>query len=1376
MVDVIVLLANTQEFESGAEKAGYYFGAGLVMLLWLWAAIKSFAISRRPQTSTLCASALGMVFLVFLFSGIVNLLKKAGSISQIVIFIFFVLFLLIIIAALVMAIVGLVTYRTTGREYTQGKKQGIWAIVIASLFLCLAGGGAIVGLMKRNAETAGSSLSSNQQSGKAEIVEFVENNFTYNVPAAPWTSLDPKLINEEASVMLMRRNPQLFFAIIAENGAGVFEGLEGGFTEIVKANLKSVATFTSFGEQESVSVGDMSFQRFEVEAKIPSYHEKLFYVFYLHEHNGFYYQLMLWSTIGDKHLVRKETTNLVSRFGILDTDRQASVNDAKLENVNAKGYGFVTNLETDVWKGWDGDFQEDHPGKQFGATGYKFERIAVEAVPLSALQLGTNELVAGLVSRHGFSWPNEEASVSEVQHTGAEAAWEYRAGQKLEGYDFDFIIRILKRGEMSYSLTGWYLEGTEGAEDNINEAFNNIEIFTPTEEWVATENELEGRKNVYNQCGLTFFTQAEYERALDCFRMAYKQSKIDPVVLENISEAHIRLGSYEDGLAEIEDNIDAYPDHQSLKGYRAYLVGASGDLDQSKVLYEELFADGFEDDDELLRGINLYVDADVAEDSIPFIDAYISQNPSAKVRRWRAVIPSRAGNYEYSIELLKELKEEFPDDALVSYELGEAYNNAEQYEEASNVAAGLVEGGFDYPRAVLIKGWSEYYRGWYQRARDTFKDGLGRHPSSEDLKEALRIASAELGQGENYAVNEAVESVEIPRKLSQLFVGKGSKNLDEEKEVGDGYGASFESLATGIHFTKGQSQKTTVSAILDIHGRSGVNRFSTLEISFNPLYEKLFVNELTIYDEQGQKIAVGDPNEYFVTDDRDEQADYSKILNVPVPGLKIGSRLQYRYTRETIASLDEPEFKRVVFSNTLPLSLRCVFVTGDLDQVNYLTKGEIKEDHDDSCLSWTMRDLPPYRYESSQPDLSMFLPVLFLGSGSETWEEIGKNYLNRIKDKLVISEEVKMLAGELTKGVGSEGEKIGVLAEYVRSELEYKAIEFGKRGLDPHSADRILRDRYGDCKDHSLLFSQLLKASGIPASLTLVDTGWALQKQLPSLDQFNHMIVYLPSVDAFIDCTDKHFPSRSLWSPISLGEHYTLVLDEKSGPKLQKIASYPEGVNVLKITRAVADQGGGGAVVNEVAEITGYRASSMRGYLASADSSKRENRVRDLLSGSVHLEIEQFRIENLEDSDKPLKIHLSYRLDKIFEQGEESMVVAIPHLWEEYYLWPTHVKGRRNPFVLSQDFTVISKTEIRLTNTIQFPEGWRDSIKRKQKFSKLNREAILAEGGKKLIVTSEVKLPTGRFLSEDYEIYERQLRASIDSLKEPYRLIIVAKE
>ena len=122
------------------------------------------------------------------------------------------------------------------------------------------------------------------------------------------------------------------------------------------------------------------------------------------------------------------------------------------------------------------------------------------------------------------------------------------------------------------------------------------------------------------------------------------------------------------------------------------------------------------------------------------------------------------------------------------------------------------------------------------------------------------------------------------------------------------------------------------------------------------------------------------------------------------------------------------------------------------------------------------------------------------------------------------------------------------LARFVQKEVTYKAIEFGRGARIPRAPSDVLRHRYGDCKDHALLLYQLLRNFGVEAQLALVRTGSPIRRELPSLDQFDHMVVYLPASGSFVDTTNKSADLSRGVTPAIAGKD-ALGLDAKQ-PRL----------------------------------------------------------------------------------------------------------------------------------------------------------------------------------------------------------------------------------
>ena len=72
--------------------------------------------------------------------------------------------------------------------------------------------------------------------------------------------------------------------------------------------------------------------------------------------------------------------------------------------------------------------------------------------------------------------------------------------------------------------------------------------------------------------------------------------------------------------------------------------------------------------------------------------------------------------------------------------------------------------------------------------------------------------------------------------------------------------------------------------------------------------------------------------------------------------------------------------------------------------------------------------------------------------------------------------------------------------------IRYVGIEIGIGGLQPHTADDVFRNRYGDCKDKATLLRAMLENVGIHSTWVLVDTRRGfVDPKVPSVDG-NHAI------------------------------------------------------------------------------------------------------------------------------------------------------------------------------------------------------------------------------------------------------------------------------
>jgi tetratricopeptide (TPR) repeat protein/transglutaminase-like putative cysteine protease len=179
------------------------------------------------------------------------------------------------------------------------------------------------------------------------------------------------------------------------------------------------------------------------------------------------------------------------------------------------------------------------------------------------------------------------------------------------------------------------------------------------------------------------------------------------------------------------------------------------------------------------------------------------------------------------------------------------------------------------------------------------------------------------------------------------------------------------------------------------------------------------------------------------------------------------------------------------------------------------------------------------------------LPDIQLSS-FRSWEQIGNWYDGLQTDRVVVTPEIQAKATELTTKLNRQVDKAEALYRYVSTAFRYTAIDFGIGRYQPHSADDVFTNGYGDCKDKHTLLAALLKAVGIPAQAALVSYSRAFDPDVPSPAQFSHLItrVTLENHDVvWLDTTQEVAPFDFLAS--GLRDHYTLVVGQ-GNPQLLK--------------------------------------------------------------------------------------------------------------------------------------------------------------------------------------------------------------------------------
>lgn len=170
----------------------------------------------------------------------------------------------------------------------------------------------------------------------------------------------------------------------------------------------------------------------------------------------------------------------------------------------------------------------------------------------------------------------------------------------------------------------------------------------------------------------------------------------------------------------------------------------------------------------------------------------------------------------------------------------------------------------------------------------------------------------------------------------------------------------------------------------------------------------------------------------------------------------------------------------------------------------------------------------------------------------QDWSEVGKWYAELERDRRIPTPEIRAKADEIVRGKTSDLEEAGALYNWVSANVRYVRLSFGVGRYQPHAASEVLANRYGDCKDKGILLEALLAAQGLQSQAVLINSVADLDEQVPTPEQFHHVITYLQvgGRDIWIDSTVGVAPFGYLFPQLRGKE--ALVVSGIAGGMLQR--------------------------------------------------------------------------------------------------------------------------------------------------------------------------------------------------------------------------------
>ena len=309
--------------------------------------------------------------------------------------------------------------------------------------------------------------------------------------------------------------------------------------------------------------------------------------------------------------------------------------------------------------------------------------------------------------------------------------------------------------------------------------------------------------------------------------------------------------------------------------------------------------------------------------------------------------------------------------------------------------------------------------------------------------------------------------------------------------------------------------------------QAAAQRMGQIPVAFSDSMEDVQITEAYTLKADGRKLPVSPAAIYTQLPQGAPQVpmfDDRRQKVIVFPDVNANDTIVYTcIRRDKQALLPGQMFLSMVFSRQVAFGEARITVVAPKTLPLAIETHDVDFRKDDTGATWT------YHWHYSAPDpLAQDSAVLsafdrsprFLVSTLKNYDDFSHFFAGQVAPQIAVTPKIQAQADQIVAGVSGRRAQAQMLYEWVSQHIRYVGVEIGTGALIPHSAETILANGYGDCKDHVALFSALLKARGIASEMVLINLGndYSLP-DIAVIGELNHAITWLPEFKLYADTT-----------------------------------------------------------------------------------------------------------------------------------------------------------------------------------------------------------------------------------------------------------------
>jgi hypothetical protein len=426
--------------------------------------------------------------------------------------------------------------------------------------------------------------------------------------------------------------------------------------------------------------------------------------------------------------------------------------------------------------------------------------------------------------------------------------------------------------------------------------------------------------------------------------------------------------------------------------------------------------------------------------------------------------------------------------------------------------------------------------------------------------------------------------------------------------------------------------------------------------------------------------------------------------------------------------------------------------------------------------TWQIENSPQIISEGYMPKMIKMAPRLIYTNMND-WGQLSTWFAGKFYSHVKSDGAIAAKAAELTKGIASTDDKIRRISLYVIKDIRgvgQWSFPLGMAGYEPHDADVVLANKYGDWRDKTVLLVSLLKAAGVECYPQLVHLDApVLAQEYPSLWQFNALFVHVPSYQGKPLWIDP-FADNAYFGYVPNGQGGTGLLVKPDGWEFATIKETTPEAN-LAATRFELNVKPNGDVEGKLAcTVSGSFDVSARSELKDATPKESEQYFQQAANtigeGGKNVSYEK---TDLADLSLPAKVTQTFTTPEVGVVQGNMMILTIPQAPFGFAQMPVNPSQTQRTYDFVFDPDVLVKRE----GVISLPKGYKavyvaEPVKIQNQFGIWEAAYELSPDSAAVKYSSSVTLTDNTISTDEYQ----QFKKAFDDFSTPKNTMILLEK